>query len=161
MRYRAPRSHPADNRPIRGSGEYTDLTGWTIDLYLDGSTTVSKSIELVGIVLATQVFVIARDKADAGILPGALDVLRDDERRLCRGGGQKKHESKDVGSHALVSPRLTSSLQIPVSTMVQPSVSSSSHRLMWLSAKGSGIRIQNTPVATSQTVAGSGGVVQT
>ncbi len=44
------------------------LTGWTIDIFLDGSTTVSKSIDLVGLVLATEVFVIARDKADDEIL---------------------------------------------------------------------------------------------
>src|SRR5258708_10012777 len=45
---------------------------------------------------------------------------------------------------------------MPVSTMVQPSFSSTSHRLMWLSWKGSGMRSQKMPGATFLMVPGSG-----
>src|SRR5689334_23554785 len=45
----------------------------------------------------------------------------------------------------------------PVSTTVTPSPSSSSHRLMWLSWNGSGIRIQRMPGATSMLAPPSGG----
>ncbi|WP_253719698.1 MULTISPECIES: hypothetical protein [pseudomallei group] len=49
---------------------------------------------------------------------------------------------------------------IPQSTIVQPacpSISSrSSHRLMWSSANGSGMRSQRTPGATSTKPPGSG-----
>ena len=44
---------------------------------------------------------------------------------------------------------MVSSVRMPVSTSAQPSISSIAHRLMWSSLKGSGIRIQCTPGATS------------
>jgi hypothetical protein len=46
---------------------------------------------------------------------------------------------------------------MPVSTTVTPASSSSSHRLMWLSWKGSGIRIQRMPGATGMLVPPAGG----
>src|SRR5690348_13280935 len=45
---------------------------------------------------------------------------------------------------------------MPVSTIVQPSASSISHRLMWLSWNGSGMRSQWMPGATFLIVPGSG-----
>ena len=53
-------------------------------------------------------------------------------------------------------------LSMPQSTMVQPCTPSctsrSSHRLMWFSAKGSAMRSQRTPGATSMLVPGAGSV---
>ena len=57
-------------------------------------------------------------------------------------------------------PARVASLAMPQSTMVQPSRavvrSRSSHRLMWSSAKGSAMRSQRTPGATSSVVPGAG-----
>src|SRR5256885_393600 len=47
------------------------------------------------------------------------------------------------------------SLPIPQSTIVVPSASSSSHRLIWSSWNGSGIESQRTPGATSSAVPGA------
>src|SRR5258708_28981 len=49
------------------------------------------------------------------------------------------------------------SAAIPQSTAVQPLPSRSSQRLMWTSAKGSGMRSQYTPEPTSRTVPPYGG----
>ena len=46
---------------------------------------------------------------------------------------------------------------VPVSTAVTPRSSSSSQRLMWLSANGSGIRSHRMPGATRMVVPPSGG----
>ncbi len=54
-----------------------DLTGWTIDIYKEGSTTVEWSIALVGTVLAMDVFVLSRDKADDPILAVADQTTKD------------------------------------------------------------------------------------
>ncbi len=54
-----------------------DLTGWTLDLYFDGSSTPTKSINLVGTILAMDVFVISRDKADPAILAVADQTTKD------------------------------------------------------------------------------------
>ena len=51
-----------------------------------------------------------------------------------------------------------SSLRMPLSTTVQPSPSSSSHRLMWLSCIGRRMRTQWTPGATSMVSPSSGRV---
>ncbi|MEE8474715.1 MAG: lamin tail domain-containing protein [Myxococcota bacterium] len=45
-----------------------DITGWMIDIYLDGSTVVTRSVTLSGSIDPGDVFVIARNKADAEIL---------------------------------------------------------------------------------------------
>ncbi len=58
-------------------GSDLDLTGWTIDIYEDGATTPSWSISLVGTVLATDVFVITRDKADPAMLAVADQTSKD------------------------------------------------------------------------------------
>ncbi len=50
-----------------------------------------------------------------------------------------------------------SSVRMPVSTTAQPSPSSMAQMLMWFNIIGSGMRIHNTPGATSSTVPGSGG----
>ena len=60
--------------------------------------------------------------------------------------------AKNVSHSSRVGGRPT-----PVSTTVTPSPSSSSHRLMWFSWKGSGIRIQRMPGATRMLVPPSGG----
>src|SRR5581483_6313934 len=52
---------------------------------------------------------------------------------------------------------LVSALLMPVSTIAQPAPSATSQRLMWSSAKGSGMRSQRTPGAISCTVPGGGG----
>src|SRR6267142_7126748 len=56
------------------------------------------------------------------------------------------------------SARVTSS-PMPQSMKVQPSSSSSSQRLMWSSANGSGMRSQCTPGATCSASPGAGGAV--
>src|SRR6185437_1884274 len=48
-------------------------------------------------------------------------------------------------------------LLMPVSTIAQPAPSSTSQRLMWSRAKGSGMRSQRTPGATSTAVPAGGG----
>src|SRR5262249_58553271 len=53
--------------------------------------------------------------------------------------------------------RLVSSVSSPLSTITQPSRSSRSHKLMWSSAKGRGMRSQLTPGATVATAPGAGG----
>ncbi len=54
---------------------------------------------------------------------------------------------------------LVSGSENPVSTAVQLGPSSSNHRLMWSSAKGSFMRSHKTPGAIGMTAPGLGGVV--
>ncbi len=51
-----------------------DITGWTIDIYLDGSTTVGKTVTLSGTILPGELFVLARNGADPVILAIADQV---------------------------------------------------------------------------------------
>ncbi len=55
-------------------GSAIDITGWMIDIYKDGSTTVEWSITLSGTILAGDVFVLSGDKADPVVLAVADQV---------------------------------------------------------------------------------------
>ena len=54
-----------------------DITGWMIDIYLDGSTVVTRSVTLSGTIDPGDLFVIARTNADAEILAAADLVDKD------------------------------------------------------------------------------------
>jgi hypothetical protein len=73
---------------------------------------------------------------------------------MTRPTGRSARRSAKICPHSA----WVSSSAKPQSTIVQLGPSSSSHRLMWLSAKGSGIRSHRTPGAIGMTSPGAGGV---